>query len=100
MSMVSIETIIEKLKEAIVAKDKTRTLLLVLQLKESVATDLVAVKWITQPVNLKDIHDSLVEHLGVPPKAMMVKHRVPNQQRRGLLFVQAIENGVRRTLNE
>lgn len=93
---ISIETITKKLFEAIEEKNAHRTLAFVLELKESVRTDPVAVKWIADPTNLKRVHDALVEHLDVPPKAMMIKNRIPHRQRRALMFVEGIENGVRR----
>lgn len=98
MMQISIEAVTKLLFEAIEAKDKVKTLGLVLQLKEQVRSDPVAVKWIADPTNLKKIHDALVEHLDVPPKAMMIKHRIPHRQRRALLFVEGIENGVRRII--
>lgn len=93
----SVETITEKLFEAIEAKDKQKTLLLIVQLKEAVKTDPAACKWVTEPLNLKEVHNSLIENLNVDPKAMRVKERITHRQRRALLFVQAIENGIRRS---
>lgn len=75
-----------------------RALAIVLQLKEQVRSDPVAVKWIVDPANIKNLHELLAEHLEVPSKMMMIRSRVPHRQKRAHLFVQAIENGIRKVL--
>lgn len=95
---ISIEVIIAKLNEAIADKDGVRTLGFILKLKDAVRTDPKAVKWIADPSNLQALHTSLTENLGVPAKAMLLKNRIDNRQKRAHLFVEAIENGVRRTI--
>jgi len=98
MNGISIETVSEMLYEAIDNKDASRALLIVLQLKEMVRTDPVAVKWIVDPTNIKKLHDNLSEKLEVPSKMMMIRNRIPHRQKRAHLFVQAIENGIRKVL--
>ena len=97
---VSIGTIISLLEETIKDKNAMKTLALVLELKAKVLTDAETIKWITEPANIKNIHDLLVEHLEVPPKMMMLKTKISHKQKRANLFVQAIENGVRKVLGE
>jgi len=97
---VSIETLMDLLEDAVHEHDRLKTLALVLELKEIIKTDPVAVKWITEPANIKHIHEMLVDNLDVPAASMLVKNRVPHRQRRALLFVEGIINGVRRVVNE
>lgn len=86
------------LYETIEQQDKLKTLTLVMQLKEQMRSDPEAVKWVADPVNLKELHEKLTLHLGVPSKAMMIKNRIPHRQRRAFTFIEAVENGVRRVL--
>lgn len=95
---ISIETFSTMFDEAIENKDGERTLLLVLELKELVRNDPLAIKWITEPTNINHIHEQLVEHLEVPQKAMRLRNPIPNRQRRAWLFVEALENGIRRVV--
>lgn len=95
---ISIEVIASMLEDAILNKDKSRTMALIVRLKEEVRTDPVAVKWIVDPKNLTHLHDILEEHLEVPRKVMRVSIRHPNRQRRAYMFVEAMEHGVRRIL--
>lgn len=57
------------------------------------------IKWITEPVNITDLHKKLIENFEVPQKAMQLRHRVPNRTRRAMLFAQAMINGIKRTQN-
>ena len=57
-SGISVDTIVAMLHTAIENKDATRALAVVIQLKEAMRTDPVAVKWITDPSNLKKLHES------------------------------------------
>lgn len=95
---ISIETIATMLEQAIVNKDKVRTMSLIATMKEAVRTDPVAVKWLVDPGNISRIHELLEEHLEVPAKVMRVSGRAPNRQRRAYMFMEAIEHGVKRVL--
>lgn len=100
VTKISIEVIAKLLEEAIVNKDKTRTMSLVTMMKEEVRTDPVAVKWVADPKNLSHLHDLLEENLKVPRKLMRVQGRSPNRQRRAYMFMEAMEHGVRRILKD
>jgi len=95
---VSIETVIEALEDAIRAHDKPKTLILISELREAVRNDMAAVKWITEPANIAHLHSLLTEELGVPPKAMQLRNRISHRQRRAWMFVEALENGLRRVI--
>lgn len=100
MMNISIETLISLLEKSAKDNDKVKVLALIGELKTLVKTDAVAVKWLADPTNLKYTQDLLIEHLGVGQKLLMVKGRIPHRQRRVLMFVQAMENGVKRVLND
>lgn len=84
--------------ESIRNKDAEKAYLLIEELKKKVKNDPEVVKWIVDPSTLKKIHSELVEHLDVPLKAMLIKNRVPHRQRRAVLFVEGISNGLKRVL--
>jgi hypothetical protein len=95
---ISVETIVALLENAIEDGDAERTLMLVGELKKSLATTPEAVRWVTEPNNLTALHDMLVEHLDVPQKVMRVKERSENRARRAHMFVEAMEHGIKRVL--
>lgn len=90
--MSSIE--IDKVKNAIVSQDRELVIeaLLNLQAEVLITTD-VAVE-LTQPVCITELHEMLVEHLGVNQRLMRLRTRQPNLKRRAHLFAQAMINGV------
>ena len=93
--MINIDTLGTKLVEAIESKDKVR-INAIISMMEDCLPDPIAVKWITEPVNISNIHNKLVEHMGVHPKLLMLKTRVPNRNRRAGLFVQVLKNAMTR----
>jgi len=95
---VSIETVMDLFESAVADGDAQKTLAISMQLTEQVRSDPLAVKWLTTPANIKHVHEILVDGLGVPPKTMMIKDRVPNTQKRAHLFAKGIENGIRRVV--
>lgn len=88
---------IENLKEAILSKDQAAVLESLAELKVALNGNTALVDQITSPPVITELHNMLVEHLGVHPRAMMLRARVPGRVRRAVLFVQAMENGVKRT---
>ena len=53
-------------------------------------------KWVTEPVNITKLHQDLIDKYGVPPRAMMLRHRVTNRHQRAVMFLKAMLNGVKR----
>lgn len=51
---------------------------------------------ITDPRVITSLHERLIERLGVNPRAMQLKRRVPARKQRALFFIKAMQNGVRR----
>jgi 2-phospho-L-lactate guanylyltransferase (CobY/MobA/RfbA family) len=99
MSDISVDVLTTMLFDTIEAKDINKTLMLVVHLKEKIKSDAVAVKWLSEPANLKRLHDALIEHLDIPQKVMLIKGRFPHRQQRALLFIEAIEGGIRKVIN-
>lgn len=65
--------------------------------EQLLGNDLELVNAIVEPRVISTLHQRLNERLGVPPRAMMLKTRVPLRRQRALMFVKAMQNGVRRT---
>jgi hypothetical protein len=58
--------------------------------------DMLLIQEVTQPVVITELHTKLIENFGVNRRAMMLKSRVPGRDRRALLFVRAMQNGLSR----
>jgi len=82
------------LKEVIQKKSKSQTLMVLDSMIDNL-DEFLAVE-ITQPAVITELHELLVEHLEVNPRAMQLKHRVPARQRRALLFLRAMRSAVDR----
>lgn len=87
-------TKIDILKEVIEKKSKSQTLLVLDNLIENL--DDYLAREITDPATITELHELLIEHLEVNPRAMKLKNRVPLRARRALLFLQAMRNAVDR----
>lgn len=84
------------LKECITLNNKEKTNEALATLLEVVRKDSEAVKQITEPVVISRLHRMLVDNFEVQPRAMLLKTRISNRVRRGILFVQAMQNGMNR----
>lgn len=87
------------LKECIALKNIEKTNEALATLIEVVRRDAEAVKDVTEPSVISSLHRLLVDTFGVPPRAMFLKTRVPNRIRRAILFVQAMQNGMKKIQN-
>jgi hypothetical protein len=87
----------DNLKDAIRAGDKVLTLSLLEELEHKILQgDSESVNELIRPVEITELHKLLTEHLGVQPRAMLVKGRITTRPRRALLFCKAMQNGVNR----
>ena len=84
------------LKECINLKNVEKTNEALATLLEVVRKDSEAVKHITEPVVISGLHRMLVDNFEVQPRAMLLKTRVSNRVRRAILFVQAMQNGMKK----
>lgn len=85
-------TKIDMLKEVIEKGSKNQTLMVLDSLIDNM-DEFVAAQ-ITDPTVITELHEMLIEHLGVQPNAMKLKKRVPTRVRRAMLFLRAMRNGV------
>lgn len=89
----------DNLKEAIRNGDKEKAHELLGELEQSIiAGDASAVAEITSPAEITELHNLLTEHLGVPPRTMLVKGRVTTRRSRAILFCRAMKSGVSRVM--
>ncbi len=49
---------------------------------------------ILAPVVITELHELLIEHLNVVPRAMQLNRRFPNVNIRSLMFARAMRNGI------
>lgn len=85
---------IEKLKDLIKANDKDATLKLMQEYQAECLGDGDLFLIVTFPPVITELHKLLIDHMGVHPKAMMLKRRIENRKKRAYLFMQAMMNGV------
>lgn len=87
-------TTLNEIKDVIATKDKEAVLALLTEVKLETESNNDLMAELTTPEPLNELHDCLVEHLGVNPKLMKLRARVPNRRHRAVLYVQAMINGV------
>ena len=89
----------QRLLEAIKSKDAQKFITQVQHFKEgmkdtSVGADYVV--WISEPVNLTNVHKALAEDLNVPPRALAIKRRLMSRTQKAVLLLQAMEIATKR----
>lgn len=89
---------IQSLSLSILSKDAQATVQALEKLLNTVKSDSEAVKEITEPAVISSLHQQLIAAFDVPPRSMLLKARVPARVRRAILFVQAMQNGMRRVV--
>ena len=88
-------TKIDILKEVIEKGSKNQTLMVLESLEKNLDDD-ETVKALADPAVISNLHNMLEEHLGVNRRAMQLKARAINRKRRALLFLRAMQNGVKK----
>lgn len=86
---------IQTVKDAILSKDVDATKVALSGLKEAIekGDDNLALE-LTVPAVITELHQMLVEHLGVNQRLMQLRVKVPHRRKRAILFSQAMLNGV------
>lgn len=84
----------EKLEEAILTKDKEQVIAELLVVQDLVLTDAEAMAQILSPESVGKLHKMLEDNMGVNPRTMQLRARVPSRRKRAYLFVQVMINGV------
>lgn len=93
MSHEHIQSLLDALENRDLAEAKAS---LQLMLDSAQQKDMALIQEVTQPVVITELHTKLIETFGVDRRAMMLKNRVPGRDRRALLFVRAMQNGLNR----
>lgn len=89
----------ESLLNAIKSKDVQETKTQVQQFSDNMRDMTVGadyVIWITEPVNLTEVHKALAEDLEVPPRLLAIKRMAMSRARKAALLVQAMTNALNR----
>lgn len=84
---------------AINLKDTVATMVEILKFKANMRNPEIGasfVIWITEPVNLTNIHKALIENLNIPPRLLAIKRSAISRTQKSVLLFQAIENAVKR----
>jgi len=94
---VLIENFIEKIEtgdadKALAAVD------LIIEKLESMSDDDLRNE-VLNPEILTTMHNSLIEHLAVSPRAMQLNRRFPNANTRAVMFARAMRNGIVRVMD-
>jgi hypothetical protein len=89
----------ESLLETIKSKDAQKSMEQVQQFKEmmrDVNVGAAYVLWISEPVNLTRVQQSLTEDLGIPHRALMIRRAQMTRTQKAVLLIQAMEIAIRR----
>lgn len=93
--------LIEQLKGAITERNLAETKSALESISVGITEkDIPLIQEITAPPVITDLHKQIGESFGVPQRAMMLKNRVSTTQRRALLFVKAMQNGLNKVKEE
>lgn len=87
---VLIENFIEKIEEG----DSDKSLAAVDLIIEAIATDTDLAVEIVDPTIITNLHELLIEHFDVVPRAMQLNRRFPNTATRAVMFAKAMRNGI------
>jgi hypothetical protein len=87
------------LLDAIKSKDVQRAKAQVQQFNANMRDATVGadyVIWITEPVNLTEVHKALAEDLEVPPRLLAIRRKLMSRAMRAMILVSAMEKALER----
>jgi len=61
---------------------------------EKLGSDVDLINEICDPTIITNLHQQLIDHLNVAPRAMQLNRRFPNSGVRALMFTKAMRNGI------
>lgn len=96
MKTVDGNTITDRLYASIESGNFSATLDTLKELEELVMHDVEHINWITDPVNITGLHQSLITNMEIPHRLLLLKNRVANKHRRAIMFVKIMHNAVSR----
>lgn len=88
------KVLIENLIEKIELEDADKSLAAIDLIIEALPTDTDLQVEITDPATITNLHQLLIDHLEVAPRAMQLTRRFPNQGTRAVMFARAMRNGI------
>lgn len=88
------KVLLENFKEKIESGDADEALAAIDQVIEALPGDPDLMLDIISPAVITELHELLIEHLEVPPRAMQLNRRFPNTKTRSLMFAKAMRAGV------
>jgi len=88
------KVLIENFIKQIETEDAQKALDAVDLIIEKLGTDKDLVAEIITPATITVLHEKLIEHIGVAPRAMQLNRRFPNSSVRALMFSKAMRNGI------
>ena len=90
----------ELLLETIKSKDALKSMAQVQQFKENMR-DMEEganyVLYILEPKNLTRLHNALINHLDISPRALKIKRSLMSRTQKAVLLIRAMEIAIRRT---
>ena len=88
------KVLLENLKEKIEEGDADKALVAIDLVIEKLPTDGDLMTEILSPAIITELHELLIEHLEVSPRAMQLNRRFPNSRTRAVMFAKAMRNGI------
>jgi hypothetical protein len=91
------ENFIEKIESGN-AEETLEAIDLIIEKLESLEDEELRNEILTPDV-ITNLHELLIEHLSVPPRAMQLNRRFPNANTRAIMFARAMRNGIVRVVD-
>ena len=88
------KVLLENLKEKIEEGNADKALVAIDLVIEKLPSDNDLTMEILSPVIITELHELLIEHLEVAPRAMQLNRRFPNAKTRAVMFAKAMRNGI------
>lgn len=92
------KVLIENFIEKIETEDGEKALEAIDLIIEALGNDADLVKEIVDPTIITNLHQLLIDHLDVVPRAMQLNRRFPNAGTRAVMFSRAMRNGIVHTI--
>ena len=88
------KVLLEYFKEKIEEGDAEKAIAAIDMVHEKLETDPELVREVLDPAIITELHQLLIDHLEVSPRAMQLNRRFPNANTRAVMFVKAMRNGL------
>lgn len=88
------KVLLEYLTEKIEESDVDKAIAAIDLILEKLPTDSELVKEVIDPTIITNLHEALIEHLDVVPRAMQLNRRFTNATVRAVMFTKAMRNGL------